>query len=536
MNINLSKTSIMKKNIIFIFAAFIALCSSLKSQPAGTLDLTFNATGKVVYDKDKTDLYQDVKVQPDGKIVAVGTSYTPTYSSVIEVTRYLADGSFDPAFGTGGHFNYSMGVETGAYKCIIKENGKILICGYTTDYATYGLLILQLNEEGTPDPDFGSNGVVVAETSPAEKNAYAMALQDDNKILLAGYSVNSDYRNAPMVLRFTESGVLDTSFGTDGIATIPITEIDNDFSAVSVQSDGKIIAAGHISNGLSWFSLLVARFDDNGQLDPTYGTGGVINLNLGNVDDEFFDMQLTSDDEAILAGFTVSQSDLYYHLLLMKFDASGYPVLSFGLDGYTIYGDVPYTFGDALVLQPDGKILVAGCTGDLTPANNDWAVWRFNSDGNLDNSFGTSGIVTTDFFGKSDEALGIALHADKIVVAGKTRNATDYLDFAVARYMNDVNVAVSEGENPVNFSVSPNPVKYNGEVNVIFELKQPDNISIEVLNITGSTIMIKPFGIQAAGEHSFRINLPASVSSGVYFVRITVSKVANQTRKLIVTE
>jgi uncharacterized delta-60 repeat protein len=526
----------MKSLFTIIISVFFALCGSINGQPAGTLDLTFNGTGKLVYDKDKTDLYQDVKVQPDGKIVAVGTSYTPTYSSVIEVTRYLTDGAFDPSFGTGGHFNYSMGIETGANKCIIKENGKILICGYTTDYTTYGMLILQLNEDGTPDPDFGINGVVVAENSPSEKNAFALALQEDKKILLAGYSVNNDYRNAPVVLRFSETGTLDTSFGTNGIVTIPVTESDNDFSAVSVQSDGKIVAAGHISNGLSWFSLLVARFDQNGQLDGGYGTGGIINLNLGNVDDEFYDMQLTADDEAILAGFTVSQSDYFYHLLLMKFDNSGSPAISFGTDGYTFYGDVPYTFGDAMVLQPDGKILVAGCTGDLQPANNDWAIWRFNPDGSLDPDFGTGGIVTTDFFGNSDEALGIALHADKIVVAGKTRNATNFLDFAVTRYINDVNVAVAETENPVDFSVSPNPVKKNGTFRLVCDVRQPDNISVELSDLNGSPVMIKPLGIQSAGINSFEFGLPSSVSPGVYFVRMKSTQILYKPTKLVVID
>jgi uncharacterized delta-60 repeat protein len=247
-------------------------------------------------------------------------------------------------------------------------------------------------------------------------------------------------------------------------------------------------------------------------------------------------MQLTSDDEAILAGFTVSQGDFFYHLLLMKFDASGYPMISFGLDGSTIYGEVPYTFGDALVLQPDGKILVAGCTGELPPANNDWAIWRFNSDGDLDNTFGTNGIVTTDFFGNSDEALGIALHADKIVVAGKTRNADNWLDFAVAKYLNDVNVTVPEVENPVNFSLSPNPVKQNSTLNLAFEVKQPDNISVEMVNLNGSSVMEKPMGILTAGVHSFNLVIPSSVSPGVYIVRIKSSQILYKTQKLVVIE
>jgi uncharacterized delta-60 repeat protein len=525
------------KNIFTIILVFLSVHSvHVSGQTAGTIDSTFNNTGKVIYDRDKYDLYQDVKVQPDGKIVAAGTSMSPTFSAVIEVTRYFADGSFDPLFGTNGHFNYSLNVESGAYKCLIKDDGKILICGYTTDYTIWSMLMIQLDEYGVPDPSFGNNGVVLQQLGPGEQIAYAMAVQVDKKILLAGYSQNAEYKNVPVVLRYSETGVLDTSFGTNGIANVPVTETDNDFSAVSVQSDGKIVAAGHISNGLSWFSLLIARFDENGQLDAGYGTGGVINHNLGNVDDEFYDLQLTADDEAILAGFTVSQSDYFYHLLLMKFDNSGSPAISFGTDGYTVYGEVPYTFGDAMVLQPDGKILVAGCTGDLQPANNDWAVWRFNPDGSPDQDFGTNGVVTTDFFGNSDEALGIALHADKIIVAGKTRNAANFLDFAVTRYINDVNVAVAEAETPVKFSVSPNPVKRNGTFRLVCDGKQSENIWVELSDLNGSTVMLEPLGIQSAGIHSFQFGLPSSVSPGVYFVRMRSPQSLYETRKLVVID
>ena len=300
------------KKVFYILALVLLIsnAAAVYAQTAGTLDLTFNGTGKVIWDKDNVDLYQDVKVQPDGKIIAVGTYYTPTYSAGIEVTRFLSDGSFDPSFGDGGHFNFTMNIETGAYKCLIKDDGKILVGGYTTDYATWSMLLLQIKENGTLDSVFGNNGIVLEDLSAGEEIIYALATQDNGKILAAGYSQDANYRNAPVILRFADTGLLDPSFGTDGVATVPVTESDNDFSAISIQSDGKIVAAGHISNGLSWFSLLVARFDEDGILDPSYGSGGIVNMNLNNIDDEFYDMQLTDNDEAVLTGFTVSQGDI----------------------------------------------------------------------------------------------------------------------------------------------------------------------------------------------------------------------------------
>jgi len=522
-----------------LISLLIAVCGTIAAQnAAGLPDLTFNTTGKVVYDKDKFDLYQDVQIQPDGKIVAVGMSMSLTYQPLIEVTRYLANGDFDPSFGSAGHFNYSGNTETGAYKCIIKDDGKILIGGYSTNYVNWGMLLLQLDENGILDPSFGNFGVVYLDLGPGEDMISAMKVEEDGKILVAGYSQDYEYKNTPVIARLGETGILDTSFGFNGMATIPVTETDNEFSAICVQSDGKIVAAGHISNGSSWFSLLLARFDPDGNLDPNYGTGGIVNLNLNNVDDEFFDMKLSENDEAILAGFTVTQSDLYYHLLVMKFDNSGLVVSSFGNFGKVIVGEVPYTHGDAMMIQTDGRIIVAGCTGQLQPGNNDWALWRFNTNGSPDETFGTMGQTTTDFFGNADEALGLALYEDKIIVAGKTRNATDYLDFAIAKYSNDNEYHLSiPGVNAVkSVSITPNLVKRNGIFNLEGEWQQSDVVSVELLCINGKSIALDPSLHMKGGKQSIQFRLPSSVCSGVYIFKLKGLVLPAKSLKLVVVD
>ncbi len=501
---------------VFLFLVMLSMYS-VQAQNAGTLDLSFNSTGYKVYDKDNIDLYQDVKVQSDGKILALGTSYTPTWSSGIELTRYLTDGSFDPSFGTGGHFEYTANIETGAYKCMIRENGKILIAGYTTDYASWWSLLIQVNADGTLDNTFGTNGVVSLDLSGGEEMFYALCAYPDGGFLASGYYQNTNFQNVPVVVRFDQNGNQSMSFGTNGIATVPVTESDNDFASVAVQSDGKIMAAGHISNGLLWFSLLVARFDQNGQLDPTYGTNGIINMPLGNVDDEFFDMALTPDDQAILTGFLVTQSDLYYHMLLMKFDNGGWPSISFGFGGFQIIGEVPYTFGDALCLQDDGKILVCGSTGQMAPGNNDWAIWRFTDTGFPDGDFGTDGLVTLDFFGNAEEALGIALHSDKIIVAGKTRNASNMLDFAVARFENDTWVGLPEASVVQTVTLYPNPVQTHADLQIQYGLAASQAVDIAIYNGLGQCVMELPQGFKSGGNYTVEVPM-TSLKPGLYSV------------------
>ena len=528
----------MEKSFTFLIILLVAYFGKVNAQAPGSLDNTFNGTGTLVIDNGNMDLFTDVEVQTDGKIVAVGMSYDASWNAVAVVYRFNPDGWPDISFGLGGNYMFSLDNEANIYACHIKDDGSILLVGSTTDYSAYRILMIQLNSMGFPDENFGEAGVVVQQIGP-EMNAFedhglGITLQDDGKILVSGKSYNTDYRFVPVVVRFNANGSLDTSFGVNGVAGIPVTEVDNEFTTVRVQSDGKIVASGHISNGLSWFSLLIARFDENGTLDPAFGTNGVVNMNLNNVDDEFFGMELTPDDEIVLCGFTTLQSDYTFHTLVMKFDATGQAVTRFGDNGAVVLGTEPMNVGDAITLQDDNKILVTGTSGEMTPMNNDWALWRLNPDGSLDNTFGTEGRVTTEFFGNADEALGIALFENKIVVAGKARNTNNNHDLAIARYNNDTYVGVEENLSFSDFMVSPNPVNTGGTVSITYNLQQSGNVVIELVDVTGKTVSVLSSGFALSGQNNSQFNLPTTISNGIYFVRISSEQASFKTQKILV--
>lgn len=518
-----------KTIILFFSLLFTGLTGN--SQPAGTLDVTFNGTGKVVYNFNQTDVYNDVLVQPDGKIIATGTFYTPSYAGGIEVTRYNTDGTFDTGFASAGHFNYMINNETGSNKCLRYDDGKILIAGYTTNYTNWWMLFVRLKADGTLDSTFGIDGIAQVDPGSPECIAYDAEILNDGKIIASGYRLNASSFYEPVVFRLLENGLLDTSFGDNGFATVPVTEVDNEFAAVSIQSDGKILAAGHISNGTSWFSILIARFNPEGTIDESYGDNGIVNLNLNNVDDEIFDMKLTADDEAILCGFTVLQSNITYHLLLMKMDNSGDPVTSFGNNGYVIAGSNTYAFGDDVEVQSDGRILIAGCNGATPPDDNDWALWRFNSDGTTDNTFGTNGMVMTDFFGRAEEALGMDLFENTIIVAGKTRNNANRLDFAVARYLNDIGVGITEKDMTGTF-VNPNPVGRNQDPEIHWEQKTGNDVRIELLDTGGKLLKNYTINNVPGGGQSYRISL-SELPAGTYLIRISGTGSETESMKVI---
>jgi uncharacterized delta-60 repeat protein len=228
----------------------------------------------------------------------------------------------------------------------------------------------------------------------------------------------------------TPSG-LDTTFGSGGRVTTPG---DGDGEAVLIQPDGRIVTVGPRQVPATFhFQFGATRHDAAGNLDPSFGTGGVVTTSLGGNDDKAFDAAMFPD-----GGFvTVGQAD-----------PSGLGNTDFGIVRYTPDGQPEPTFGtggklvsdlfgrddgaNAVAVQPDGKIIVAGFA-TTSPANFDFALVRYNPDGTLDHSFGGDGIVTTDIGTLHEGITDIALQPDgKITAIG----ATDQ-DAVLARYNPD---------------------------------------------------------------------------------------------------
>jgi len=441
----------------FIIQILMVFVSINAFSQAGSLDPTFATNGKFVYDNGFNDLFHCTAIQEDQKIIAAGVSYDAAYTATAKVFRFMPDGSIDTDFATDGVFSYSLNNEANINDVVIKDNGKIILVGSTTDYSNYKILILQLNDDGTLDNTFGTNGVVVQKISPAsgpyEDFGYAVTLQSDGKILVAGRSDDLSYNGVPVVVRFNENGTLDTSFGTDGVAGITVTGIDNVFDCIALQEDGKIVVSGHYELGLQYFGMLVARFDSNGTLDDSFADDGVFIDSFGDVDDEGYGVVINSEGKIIVTGFTAT-AEFVYSMLLMQLDSDGNLDMNFGTDGlvYSNFGN--YNAGSAITIQDDDKILIAGSSGELPPTgDSEMTVWRYNTDGTLDDTFGDEGISFIQFDSEYDEALGMVLQDDqKIVIAGKARSSDNQnMDFALARLLNDEELLQAD------FEASPNP-------------------------------------------------------------------------------
>ncbi|HJP66051.1 MAG TPA: delta-60 repeat domain-containing protein, partial [Actinomycetota bacterium] len=228
---------------------------------------------------------------------------------------------------------------------------------------------------------------------------------------------------------YAAPGDLDPTFGSGGVQTTPIGPADDVAHGMAVQPDGKVIAVGHTFNG-SIDDFAVARYTTAGVLDPTFGSGGKVSTTIGSTGAEAFAAVVQPDGKIVLAGWAFTATA--YDIAVVRYTSSGTLDPTFGSGGKTTtdFGNTDEV-GSAIALQPDGKIVVVGNTGGFF--SHDFALVRYTSSGALDGSFGTSGRVVTNFL-TDDVALAAAIQPDgKIVAGGYALGASGY-DFGLARY------------------------------------------------------------------------------------------------------
>lgn len=396
--------------------------------PSGELDTSFGTAGIVTTSigtvtasgGSSFDYAHKVAIQSDGKIVAVGSSDN---TLDFALARYNADGTLDLTFGTGGKVMTSIGMWDDAFSAVIQPDGKIIAVGSTSvdSFSYTDFALVRYNVDGSLDSGFGSGGKVITAVAPDYHDfARCVALQSDGKILVAG-TAYTEFALA----RYNADGTLDTTFGGgDGKVITPVGSGNDVANSIIIQSDGKIVLAGNANDG----SLIVlTRYDTDGALDASFGTGGFVITDIGTTHNEAQSAAIQSDGKIVVAGFSNSGAD--YDFALARYNSDGSLDTTFDSDGkVTTAIGTGHDFAYSVAIQSDGKIIAAGAT------SGDFAVARYNANGSLDTSFDTDGIITTSIGASGDTGYSVALDAaGKIIVAGSTYNGSDY-DFALVRY------------------------------------------------------------------------------------------------------
>jgi uncharacterized delta-60 repeat protein len=414
---------------------------------AGQLDLGFGSSGllPIEFSSQSIDRAISVATQKDGKVVLVGrTNNAPNSLSGenFALVRLDADGYFDSSFGIGGKVETDFfGDADRIISVAIQTNGRIVVSGRAFNPTTgnYDFALARYNPNGTLDSSFGSGGKVTTDFFGSTDNSWSTVLQNDGRIVAAGSVRNLSGGFNFALARYNANGTLDTSFGSGGKVTTaffssinPADEDDVIFNVLT-QADSKLVATGYVYNPTNGkYDMALARYDVNGTLDSSFGTGGKVITDFAGDNDFSYDSAIQSDGKIIVLGESNTPSG--YAISLARYNTNGSLDTTFGVGGKVISDLFSGSeTGYSLVIQSDGKIVVSG---SITGAGGNLPVLvRYTSGGTLDTTFGSGGIVTEGgLFSASAFFRGSALQSDGSLLTVGTRTGSTE-DMLIARYL-----------------------------------------------------------------------------------------------------
>jgi uncharacterized delta-60 repeat protein len=422
----------------FVVALGVALLSAganraVYCQAGCQLDPTFGTSGVVTTSvAPASPRAVRLVAQTDGRIIAAASDTGANTAFVI--ARYDTNGTLDPTFGVNGLVTTDLGRPAEVRAIYLQADGKLVAAGIVSGPAQFftQIALARYNTDGTLDAGFGVNGIALTNPVEGSEQALAIAGQPDGKLVVEGAS--SDTAGI-LLLRYTADGSLDSGFGVNGRVHSTLDGIQTNVSerGVVVQPDGKIVATGdYVSSttGPAFEAMVVVRFNADGTPDASFGSAGVaiVGGTPGVFEPSVRALALQPDGRILVAGLDIDHPSF----LVARFNGDGSPDTSFGVNGVatTVFFANRLEEADAIALQSDGKIVLAGNTEEQ-PEMNHPALARFNADGGLDLTFGVSGHIVANFTGgDADFASAVAVQsAGRIVLGGSAR-----FQLALARY------------------------------------------------------------------------------------------------------
>ncbi len=330
----------------------------------GSLDKSFGDGGIVDTPIGSTDYSANALVeQPDGKLVVAGESSNGTQHS-FALARYESNGSLDPSFGSGGTVTTTIGTNSGVEALVLLPDGKVVAAGYSDDGTQAGevFALARYNKNGSLDSSFGSGGIVTTPIGYGAE-AFALAVNPNGELVAAGYSYQSIDHGDPIsvftLARYKTNGALDSAFGSGGIADAG----NNGFAfgvanAIVVLPDGSLFTSG-VFNDPSY--LRFVHFGARGGIDSAVATSFRVGSDLGA-------RGLVRQRDGLLdAAFEGTSESGHAQVEVARVDEFGDPDPSFGSGGLAMAnlgpGVAPAVLGGALAMQPDGKLVAAGSSG-----------------------------------------------------------------------------------------------------------------------------------------------------------------------------
>lgn len=520
------------RNFFIISVFFLLIIKHSFCQTSG-LDSSFNNIGywkaNTSYGLFDGSIALSTAIQADGKIIVGGVSsreLTSTWIDVACVFRFLTDGTIDSSFGTNGvvWLEDTFGLQSAASFVIIQADQKIIVGGqncWTCDLA------VRLNTDGSIDRSYGQSGFLRFDSPVYGKLEFSNAcLQFDEKTLFVG-TIDVGASSELAAIRFDTDGNLDSTFGVGGLkllnTVLPFPY--HFYNLIMLQPDSQIVLAAFTR---AFSAMRLNRFGD---LDSSFGINGVANIPVGNWSRECTSAKLQADGKIILGGYSIDTSNNRLDdFTLVRLNSNGTLDSSFGNNGVVLtdFNLISQRIKH-ISISLNGRIFAVG--NDL-PLNglSDFIIACYDIDGSLNSSFGTNGYIQTNFdsISSRDEPYSSIFQSDgKLLIVGKGTNyyGTAALYVAmVARYVIDLTLGlISFSPRDNSLLIYPNPII--GPVTLKYELQEDEILSVDIFNTEGrlmSNVLNSVF--RSKGEHEEKIILSPDLKSGTYYLIMKSNK------------
>lgn len=494
-------------SIVSIICLLILLVFSNDSKAqAGSLDSTFSNDGILIDEVGSYTISQavDIALNADGKLVVVCHVWNGSTND-IAVTRYNSDGTLDTSFGDEGIKVFILSSILSIMTDIqIQTDGKIILAGFMDSGAgdALDMTIIRLNEDGSLDSSFSGDGIQTIDINGDADYVMAIKIQPDGKIVAAGYTglFDSDFA----LMRLLPNGNLDPSFNGTGIVTYDFGSPFDRGYAVDLMPDGRIIIAGSMSNGQSE-DLAVIRYNDNGTFDSTFSNDGILTLSFSSGNDNCFGVSVQPDGKMVFIG-TAYLTFSTNQISAARLNTDGSLDNTFSDDGIQLIGSGNnMDWGSDLVIQPNGKILIAGMTAPQ--GYTDFSLVRLESNGSLDASFGIGGFVSTPLNTDGDSPSAMVLQNDgKVILVGQVSyESIDAVKLAAVRYLgnSESNVSIPNSNELKEPIIYPSPCQ--DQITIKLNETNNTNSIIYIYNALGQIVMQKKF---STDETILKFDLP----------------------------
>ena len=453
-NINVSQ-KIVK---ILTFSLLAPLLFNLAIAPAhaspGALDTSFGNAGVETLTIGMGPFITSIAIDSSGRIVAGGFSNDGSGDTFI-LARYSETGTLDTSFGNGGIETTTIGITSQINSIKIDSAGRIVVGGRSSDAITDNLTLARYTEAGKLDTTFGNGGIETA-TVGMRSQINSIAMDSFGRIIAGGF-MNDGANDNFLVARFTETGTIDTTFGSSGFETTTIGTASQ-IASIAIDKSGRIVAGGTSDSGSAAYGAF-ARYTQYGMPDATFGNGGAETITVGEIL-SIGSITIDSSGKILAAGMVgIGNGELGLRPAVLRFDENGSLDTSFGVGGVTTVssGDAIGTFS-SIIAEESGRIIASGFYIDITQNNGSAAVVlvRLKNDGALDKGFGANGSVSAPLnstFVGGLPVFPIALDGSNRVVLGLLYQDTSSMGFALMRFLN------TASPSPIAYIPIPDPVQ-----------------------------------------------------------------------------